>query len=82
MSCTMINGEKHWKIQIIWEKKLKFKNKKWEKAKNCFFQKIIKKYKHIWKIMKILPDLDETQIQNFNFLHLAPTGPWDPSKYP
>jgi hypothetical protein len=36
----------------------------------------------MWKIMKILPDLDETQIQNFIFLHFAPTGPWDPSKYP
>jgi hypothetical protein len=34
-------------------------------AKNTFFRKIIKKYKQMWKIMKILPDLDETQIHNF-----------------
>ena len=43
------------KICIFWPKM----------AKNTFFRKIIKKYKQMWKIMKILPDLDKAQIHNF-----------------
>ena len=47
-----------------------------------FFEKLLKninKYKKLWKFAE---NLDKTQNWNFIFLHLAPTGPWDPSKYP
>ncbi len=60
------------KICIFWPKM----------AKNSFFRKIIKKYKQMWKIMKIWPKFRQDPKLKLHLTSFGPNWPLGPVKIP